>query len=170
MAKKKKSEEQTDTTPTLTSEPTKTIFDHIKQIKSGKQSEYYDNLNDASRKTFVKYIIMMGLSMDKNAIEGISFISKYFEVLPDKQFYQVCCDVVPHSYKYDKWIKSSKPKFNVKLLTILANNYNISKYDAYDYCNYYFSNESTVSELIELLSRRGLDDKEIETLLKGANE
>lgn len=112
----------------------------------------------------------MGLSMDPDCIEGMSFISKYFEVLPEKQFYRVCCDIVPKSGKYSKWIKSSKPKFNSKLLAMLAEHYKISKYDAYDYCSYYFSSESSLGELVELMSKKGMDEKEIETILKGNNE
>jgi hypothetical protein len=145
----------------------KTVFDHIKEIKGNKSVDYYEKLSDADIKNFNKYVILMGLSMEQEAIINVSFISKYMDLLPNKTFYRICCDLTPKSYKYAKWTKSTKQQFSKKLLLILANHLKISKSDAYDYCITYFKDELKMKELVTLLSSLGISDENIEKLLEG---
>lgn len=145
----------------------KTVFDHIKEIKGNKSIDYYKKLSDADIKNFNKYVILMGLSMDHEAIINVNFISKYMDLLPNEAFYRICCDLTPKSYKYAKWIKSTKQQFSKKLLSILANYFKISKSAAHDYCITYFKNEVNMKELITILSEHGISDENIEKLLEG---
>lgn len=148
----------------------KTVFDHIKQIKESKTPDYYANLNEADQKTFNKYVILMGLSMDQNAIESISSIAKYIDVLPPSAFYKLTCDVVPQTTRYSKWIKSSKMKISKKLLDIVASYYKIGRADAYDYCLSFFKNETALQQLINLCSSMGYEERQIEKMLEGKDE
>lgn len=112
----------------------------------------------------------MGLSMDAKAIDGVNKISKYLDILPPNAFYKVCCGVVPQSTRFCKWIKSSKPKFGKNLLSLVSSYYKISKYDAYDYCTYFFQNETNLQQLIQLCNSVGYDEKQIEKILEGKDE
>ena len=134
------------------SEKNKTVFDHIKHIRESKTPDYYQSLNESEKMTFNKYVILMGLSMDQNAIDGISYVSKYLDILPPNAFYKVCCDVSPKSTKFCRWIKSSKQKYSKKLIEIIASYYKISKIDAYDYCISFFRDDTQLTNLINLLS------------------
>jgi microsomal dipeptidase-like Zn-dependent dipeptidase len=145
----------------------KTVFDHIKEIKGNKNPEYYKNLSDADIKNFNKYVILMGLSMDQDAIINVSFISKYMDLLPNESFYKICCELTPKSYKYSKWIKSTKQQFSKTLLTLLSTHFKISRAEAYDYCVTYFKDEDKIKELIDILSGHGISDKNIEKILEG---
>lgn len=151
-------------------EKTKTVFDHIKHIRESKTPEYYQSLSESEQKTFNKYVILMGLSMDQTAIEGISYISKYLDILPSNSFYKVCCDVSPKSTRFCKWIKSSKQKYSKKLIEIIASYYKISKTDAYDYCVSFFRDEAQLTNLINLCASVGYNESQIEKMLEGKDE
>lgn len=112
----------------------------------------------------------MGLSMDQNAIDGVSYVSKYLDILPPNAFYKVCCDVTPKSNRFCKWIKSSKQKYSKKLINIIASYYQIGKADAYDYCGVFFKNETQLENLVNLCSSMGYNESEIEKMLEGKDE
>ena len=101
----------------------KSLFDHLNEIREGKSVDYYDSLTEQEKKTFNQYVILMGLSMDKECIEEVSYISKYLNLIPDKQFYKVCCDIIPYGKKFSKWIKSSKVKFDKEIINNTEVNY-----------------------------------------------
>ena len=167
---KKQSSSPQDLSQPKTLEKPKTVFDHIKHIREVKSDDYYQGLTEAEQKNFNKYVILMGLSMDQNAIEGVNIVSKYLDILPPNAFYKACCGVVPQSNRFCKWIKSSKPKYGRKLLSVIASYYKISKYDAYDYCTHFFANEENFQQLVQLCGNIGYDEEQIEKLMEGEDE
>jgi hypothetical protein len=108
----------------------------------------------------------MGLGMDQIIIEEIAFVSKYFDVLPEKQLYKVLCDLVPHGRRFCKWIKPNKVKFNKELIQLVANKFEVSKDDAYSYCVLFFRTESGINSLIDICKQYGKSEKEIEGLME----
>ena len=142
----------------------KGLFDHINHIREVKSPDYYDKLTVEEKKSFNKYVLLMGLSMDQSCIEEIAYISKYFDSMPDRLFYTVCCDVVPHGRKFCKWIKASKKSINKELIQLVATHYQISKSDAYDYCVMMIKNEKGLTDLINVCKLYGKTEKELEKL------
>jgi len=145
---------------------TKSLFDHISQIREVKNPKYFDTLTTADIKSFNKYTLLMGLSMDQTIIEEIAFVSKYFDILPEKQMYKVLCDLVPQGRRFCKWIKPNKVKFDKELLQLVANKFEVSKDDAYSYCVIFFKTEEGINTLINLCKQYGKSEKEIEGLMK----
>jgi len=74
----------------------KSLFDHINEIREGKSENYYDELTEGEKKSFSQFVILIGLSMDKDCIDEIAVISKYVNIIPNKQFYKVCCVIIPY--------------------------------------------------------------------------
>jgi Bacteriophage clamp loader A subunit len=140
----------------------KGLFDHLNEIREGKSADYYNNLTEQEKKTFNQYVILMGLSMDKECIEEVSYISKYLNLMPDKQFYKVCCDIIPYGKKFSKWIKSSKVKFDKEIINKLSIYYKIGGDEANEYCEILVQND----KLLEILSKFGMTEKEVKKLLK----
>jgi Bacteriophage clamp loader A subunit len=143
----------------------KTLFDHINHIRETKKDSYYEDLNEQEKKQFNKYTLIIGLSMDKDSIENVSFISKYFDSIPNKNFYKVCCDLVPKGKKYCKWIKSTKSKINNDLLNLISNHFKISKQESSEYCKILYEKEYGLEYLTDLCKKYGKNEKEIEKLL-----
>lgn len=144
----------------------KSLFDHINHIREVKSLDYYDKLTDAEKKGFSKYTLLMGLSMDVSSIDTMAYLSRYFEVIPNKQFYTSCCDLTPLGKKYCKWIKSNGVKFNDELLELLTNHFKIGKDEVKDYCKILFKNDDGLTYIKDICKKYGRTDKEIERLIE----
>jgi hypothetical protein len=146
---------------------TRGLFDHINHIRESKNVDYYQNLTDEEKKSFNKYMILRFLSMDKSIIEEMAFISKYFQVLPEEQFYQLMREVVPRGRKFCKYIKPSKSPINNTILECLCKKYEVGEKDASDYYSIYLSmGEKGLQELVELIGGFGYSEKEIKKFFK----
>lgn len=142
----------------------KSLFDHINEIKTQKRNDYYDLLNEQEKKNFNQYLILIGLSMNKNCIEEVSLIFKYINIIPNKQFYKICCDIIPYNNSFNKWIKSKKNKYNDELLILISKYYEISLNDASEYCDLMVNTNNTI-EIKNILYKFGLNDKDIKKIL-----
>ena len=145
---------------------TKSLFDHINQIREVKNPKYFETLTSADIKSFNKYTLLMGLSMDQIIIEEIAFVSKYFDILSEKHLYKVLCDFVPNGRRFCKWIKPNKVKFNKELIQLVSNKFEVSKDDAYSYCVLFFKTENGINSLIEICKQYGKSEKEIEGMME----
>jgi len=146
-------------------EKLKSLFDHLNQIRMDKSPDYYDNLTDVEKKGFNQYVILMGLSMDKSCIEEVSLLSKYLNIIPDRQFYKVCCDLIPTTKKFSKWIKNTTDKANSELVEYIAKYFEVGITDAKNYCNRMIETGNE-NEIVSILEKYGLTEKEIKGLLK----
>jgi hypothetical protein len=144
----------------------KSLFDHIAHIRETKSVDYMSTLSTGDKKTFVKYVILIGLSMDQDAIINLAYVTKYFDILPDDAFYKLCCDFVPRSRRFVKWIKSNKTKLNKDLIAIIANHFNISRREANDYCQILTNTEDGIQQIVNICQKHGKTEKEIESLLE----
>lgn len=154
-------EENNSSTP-----KSKTLFDHINHIRESKSESYYDQLTEKEKRDFSKYTLLMGLSMDPDSIESIAYLSQFMEVIPNKQFYKTCCDLVPHGRKFCKWIKSTKSKTNAELIDLLSSHLQIGKDEARDYCKILFKDQVGIEYLVSICSKYGKTEKETDKLLK----
>ncbi len=143
----------------------KTLFDHLNQIRYDKDINYYDNLNDQEKKDYNQYMILMGLSMDKSCIEDISYISKYINIIPNSAFYKMCCELIPKRKVYCKWIKSSKGNINIEILRRISQYYDVSIRTSWEYYEVLLSIGGIESIRI-FLRKYGLTDKEIKEFTK----
>lgn len=142
----------------------KTIFDHIKHIKWEKSTDYYTNLSDEDVNTFNKFLILRGLSMDKTSIDNISMISKYMDIIPNEQFYKLCCDLTPKTRAYFPWIKSNGRKINKQILSIVSKYYSISMRESYEYCSILLEKNEGIQNIIDIFKMYGHSEDEIEKI------
>lgn len=145
---------------------TKGLFDHINHIREVKDPNYFQTLSDADRKSFNKYLIIRILSMDYNLIEEMAVLSKYFDVIPNEQFYKILIDLVPKGRKFCKYIKNTSESINKTILKCICDNYKISERDASDYYYILMCTDAGIVELSTLIGNYGYSDKEIESMFK----
>lgn len=142
------------------------LFDHINHIREIKDPNYYNSLTDEEKKTFSKYMLLRFLSMDSDIIDEIAFISKYFEVIPNEQFYKLLIEIVPKGRKFCKYVKKSGETINETILNCICNKFSIGEKDASHYYDILISTENGTKELISLIEDFGYSEKEIEKLFK----
>ena len=143
---------------------TRGLFDHVKHIRQVQSADYYDTLSESERKTFSKFMILRVLSMDQKIVEEISYISKYMEVLPDKQFYDLLIKCIPKDYKFYPYIKKNVKEVNSTILGCIVKKYQIGSSDASDYYSLFIQTESGLNNLVELVQSFGYSQSEIETM------
>ena len=134
------------------------LFDWLKEINSKKSP--VESFNDDDWEQFNSYMIHRFLSMNVDLIELVNEVQS-FHPTDKKQIYQVYKEFVPKNNKWNKYIKSSKKSPNSELLEYLKNYFKISSREVLDYLNILDK-----SEVINILSQLGIDNKESKKLLK----
>lgn len=145
---------------------TRGLFDHVNHIREVKSKDYYKSLSDAEKNTFNKYMLLRVLSMDSDIIEEMAFISKYFQTIPNEQFYELLIEVVPKGRRFSKYIKKSTVNINETILTCICDKFKIGQKDAIDYYNVFVADEKGTKELVNLIEGFGYNQKEIEKMFK----
>jgi hypothetical protein len=144
----------------------KGLFDHINHIRKVQSKDYYDKLTDEDKKTFNIYMILRVISMDESLVDETSYLSKYIDTIPKKQFYRLCISVFPKTNRYFKYIKNNNKSPNEIIINHICNKFEIGKKDAIDYYNILSLSDSGKNELHKILTDFGFTDKEIKKILK----
>ena len=160
MAMKRKGKASKEETVTKN----KGLFDHVKHIRQVQSPDYYDSLNENEQKSFSKYMILRVLSMDPNVIEEISLISKYMEVLPEKQMYTLLIQCLPKDFKFYPYVKKSTKDLNQTIIDCICKKFNVGSRDSKDYYNLLISTEVGIIELQLLVAGFGYSQTEVEEL------
>jgi len=143
------------------------LFDHVKQIRSVQDPNYFKNLTDVDVKSFNHFMILKALSMNPELLEDVATLFKNFDKIPSPQFYQLLIGLIPQDKRYYQWIKSSKKPFSKKLLELISTYFEISQKEAEEYVVLLSSTEKGNKELEDLCRAFGLSDKEVESVMKG---
>src|ERR1035437_7859307 len=128
----------------------KSLFDHIKAIRQVKDPNYYVNLSEDDRKSFNNFMIVRALSMDATIVEEMAQLYQIFDKIPSPQFYQLLVALVPKDFRFYPWIKSKHMKHKKELLTLVANRFGVSKYEANEYVTLLLRSETGQAELVNI--------------------
>lgn len=154
------------TSQKIKSPKSRSLFDHIKHIRSVQSSDYYESLTDVEKKTFSHYMILKALSMDPMLIEMVAELFQYFDKIPSKRFYQLLIGLVPKNNRFCPWIKnSSSNRFNDDILLLVSRYFQVSTLQANEYVNIFFKTDDGINQLIEICRSNGLNESEIEKIV-----
>ena len=97
--------------------------------------------------------------MKDNYIDIVNLVQKY--PLSDMNLYNFYCKTIPKKKTFFRYIKPKKDKMNDLLVSIVAQDFNISKREIKD-------NQHLLGKDIfrDVLQKRGIDEKQIKKLLK----
>ena len=139
----------------------KSIFDHLSGIKEKKTS--WESLTDMDKKSFSPFIINRWLSMNLDLLPIINILQKYtIGLLSPREVYKLYLDFLPKKKTFDKYVKGKKEgKYNKELLQYLSKWYGVSYREVQDYLEIL-----PKQEVLDILMKYGLTDKEAKTLLK----
>ena len=136
----------------------KNIFDWLKAINTTKPP--VESFTDKDWEVWNSYMIHRFLSMDRSHIEIVNDIQ---EILPTskKQIYSIYKEFIPKNSKWNKYIKSKVKQPNKDLVNHIKDYFKCSSKEAKEYI--YMLDKPEISRI---LTDRGLDKKELKTLLK----
>jgi len=148
------------------------LFDHVKHIRSVQNPNYYKNLNELDRKSFDNnhFMILRALSMNPVLVDDISVLFRYFDKIPPPQFYQLLIGLISPDKRFYPWVKGKKSPFGKGLLGLIAKYFEISEKEAVEYAALLSSTDNGKKELEELCRDFGLNEKEVESIMKGNDQ
>lgn len=139
----------------------KNLFDHINEIRVGKNPDYFSTLSDEDIKTWSNYMVCRVLSMQPELVESINELQYYQDKLSPEQFYRLCIVVVPYGKKYCPYVKRKGEKYNKALLTLLSVHFQDSIRNILEYISILPN-----SEMRNIVSKYGYSEKQIEELFE----
>ena len=139
-----------------------TIFDFIDGM-THKKKEWH-SYTDIDHKKFSPFIVNRWLSMRMELIDIINELQKYtIGLLSPRDTYRLYHGFLPAQRTFAKYIKGKKEdKFNKQLVSIIANHYQVSKFEAIDYID--LLDKDSCGDLLTLYGHTPAEKKK---LLKG---
>jgi len=135
-----------------------TPWDFIKHLTVNKTP--WKSYTEDEKNDFNSYMIHKVLSMDENYIELANIVQK-MPPTSKEQIYNVYLNILPKKSLYSKYIKSTTKSYSSELLTQIAYYFQCSKKEASEYITIL-----SKSDIENILTELGLDDKVKKTLLK----
>ena len=136
----------------------KNVFDWLKEINSTKS--HPDTFTNQDWDIWNSYMVHRFLSMNPDYIELVNEVQS----LPPsnkKQIYSIYREYIPKNNKWSKYVKSSSKEFDKDLILQLKKHFNVSIREIKDYLKILDK-----KEIQSILSKQGLEEKEIKKLLK----
>jgi hypothetical protein len=136
----------------------KNVWDWLKQINSVKSDPTI--FSDKDWELWNSYMIHRFMSMNNDYLE---LVNEAQRINPQnkKEIYSIYREYIPKNNKWNKYIKSNIKKHNDSLLKYLSQYWACSQNEVREYLNFLGDDE-----ILRILTRIGLEQKEIKPLLK----
>ena len=138
----------------------KSLFDHINQVTSVQNPNYWDEISDEDKKSWSNYMTHRFLSMKMEWVELVNELQKYN--LKPKELYKLYTNILP---KGKQWLKYTKGRNDMShpnwLINVVVNHEQISKKEAIEYIDMLMLTEGGMLELGELSRKWGVEETKI---------
>ena len=137
----------------------KSLFDHINQITSVQNPDYWDEISDDDKKSWSNFMVNRFLSMKPEWIELVNEVQKY--PLKPKELYKVYIDFLPKKKQWLKYIKGDKKmKYPNWVYEIVAKDLQCSLKEAAEAVETYEMSYGGQAELTDMLMKYGKTEDE----------
>ena len=134
------------------------IFDWLKHINQYKTPS--SKFTDKDWDVFNSYMIHRFLSMNPDYMELVNEV-QMMDPRMKKEIYGIYKEFIPKNNKWNKYIKSKTKEPNKDLVNHLKDHFKVSNREVKDYLKIL-----DTTEINRILTNRGLEKKEIKSLLK----
>ena len=136
----------------------KNIFDWLKAINTTKPP--VESFTDKDWEVWNSYMIHRFISMNPDYIEVVNYVQD-FPPQEKKMIYSIYKEFIPKNNKWNKYIKSKIKQPNKDLVNHIKDYFKCSSKESKEYI--YMLDKPEISRI---LTNRGLDKKELKTILK----
>ena len=138
----------------------KSLFEHINQITTIQNPNYWDEISDEDKKSWSNYMVNRILSMNSDWMELVNELQKYN--LQPKELYKLYTNILP---KGKRWLRYMKGKNDMDypewLINIVRNNDECSRKEAIQAIDMLMLTEGGMMELGELGRKWGIEERKI---------
>ena len=143
----------------------KTLFDHIKQITSVQNPDYWETLTESERKTFSNYMVLRFMTMNPDWIETIAGLQRYIQELPPKHLYKFLIELLPKSRTFLKYQKpKNESRYETWLIQLFSLYYQVSKFEAIGYLEILYNTKEGHQHIKDVCEMYGTEQKLIRKL------
>ena len=138
----------------------KSLFDHINQITSVQNPNYWDEISDEDKKSWSNYMVNRFLSMNADWMELVNELQKYN--LQPKELYKLYTNILPKGKRWLKYVKGRNDmNYPEWLINVVRNNDNCSRKEAIEAVDMLMLTEGGMMELGELGRKWGIEERKI---------
>jgi hypothetical protein len=136
----------------------KNVFDWLKEINTTKSDP--DSFSEKDWEVWNSYMVHRFLSQNEDFLELVNEVQK-LSPQNKKEIYSIYREYIPKNNKWSKYIKSSIKQRNADLIDHLKDYWMCSSKEVKEYLEFLGNDE-----VLRILTNRGIEKKEIKTLLK----
>ena len=141
----------------------KSLFDHVNQVTSVQNPNYWEDISDEDKKTWSNYMVNRFLSMKSDWIELVNEVQKY--TLEPKELYKVYTSILPRKKQWLRYIKGDKKmKYPKWVYEIVTKHLQCSMREANDAVEMYDISHGGQTELADILFKYGVEQEEVRKL------
>ena len=141
----------------------KSLFDHVNQVTSVQNPNYWDEISDEDKKSWSNYMINRFLSMKSEWIDLVNEVQKC--PLEPKELYKVYTSILPKKKQWLRYIKGDKKmKYPIWVYEIVSKHLQCSMREAGDAVEMYDISMGGQAELADILFKYGVEEKEVRKL------
>jgi len=131
---------------------TKSLWDHVNQIKDHQEPNYWETLSEADKRTFSTYMINRVLSMRKELCGVINQIQHLTEVMSDEMVHKLYTSLLPPDSSYYPYIKKQNASNRISwVVEKLAEHFECSKLQAREYYDVCMVSPEKKRQLVEFM-------------------
>ena len=139
----------------------KTLFEHIAQITTVSDPNYYESLSEDDKKTYSVFMIHRFLSMNPEWIETVNEMQKYSQQLKQVGTHKVYDEIIPKRKIFLKYVKpSTEKKYNQQVLDILKRHFELGEAHIKEYYDIYMKSSESKEAMLDIVRLYGLQEKE----------
>ena len=141
----------------------KNLFQHLSQVTTRQNPDYWSTLSEEDKKTWSNYMIHRFLSMKMEWVEVVNELQKY--KLQPKDLYKLYINILPKGKQFLKYTKRRDqmdyPNWEIN---VIRNHLECSRVEAIEALDLYMLTEGGMLELGEICQKWGVEPKKIEEL------
>jgi hypothetical protein len=138
----------------------RSLFDHLNEICTRQDINYFDNLDEVDKKTFSVYMVNRFLSMEPKFLPIVNEFQVYYDSFGPREAYLFYSQFLPKTKKFLKYVKSTiTEKYEPWLIDVVALHFKVSRVDASDYLYTFYLTDSGKSHLRRLCENYCIDPK-----------
>ena len=141
----------------------KSLFDHVNQVTSVQNPNYWEDISDEDKKTWSNYMVNRFLSMKMDWIDIVNEVQKYN--LEPEILYKLYTNFFPKGRQWLRYIKGDKKmKYPKWVYEIVSKHMQVSIREAVDACEVLEMSHGGQAEIVDMLVKYGTEEKEIRKL------
>jgi uncharacterized protein YcsI (UPF0317 family) len=143
------------------------LWDHITQVRSKKESGYWDSLSESERKQWNTYMVNRGVSMNPDLCPVVNEVQHLTMEMPDEAAYRMYKHLLPPDDTYYKYVKKKEEGSDFPkdwMIEYLVDFYGCSVSEAKEYFEIFMKDEKHKSRFKEVMRNYPLEEDEVKDL------